>query len=498
MADLIGALDQGTSSTRFIVTNILGEAQGYCQKAHLQTYPKPGWVEQNPITILENSALVIRSALQTSGISIQNISAISITNQRETTVLWDRTTGQPLSPAISWMDRRTHQQARTIIENGLSALIRKKTGLPVASYFSAFKLSWILNQVPGAREKAYCGDAIFGTIDSWIIWNLTGGTNGGNHFTDVTNASRTMLMDLTTLNWDHELLEIFNIPEVCLPTILPSVCSFGICKKILPGVRIASVMGDQHASMIGQACLSSGDVKNTYGTGSFVLVNTGEKPYTSRHGLVTTLAYQFDKQRPIYALEGSIAISGSLIQWLRDNLGLIKDISEIEDLARSVQDNGEIYFVPAFSGLFSPYWREDARGIIDGLTLHTNRGHIARAALEAVVYQTQDVLEAMMADTGMTIHELKVDGGMTDNSLLMQFQADILNAPVVCSAAAETTIMGAVYAAAYGIGAFSSLEEIKTLWKQNKRYEPNMKNDQRAALLKSWHIAVKKSFTAVM
>lgn len=494
MMDFIGALDQGTSSTRFIVTNILGETQGYSQKAHTQSYPKPGWVEQDPITIWDNSQLVIQSALQTSGISIQNISAISITNQRETTVLWDRTTGQPISPAISWMDTRTHLQAKTIIDKGLSAVIRKKTGLPIASYFSAFKLSWILNQVPGAREKASCGDTLFGTIDSWIVWNLTGGPSNGNHFTDVTNASRTMLMDLTTLNWDRELLEIFNIPEVCLPTILPSVCHFGICKKILPGTRIASVMGDQHASILGQACLSPGDVKNTYGTGSFVLVNTGEKPYASSHGLVTTLAYQIEKQKPVYALEGSIAISGSLIQWLRDNLGLIKNMSEIEDLARSVRDNGDIYFVPAFSGLFAPYWREDARGIIVGLTLHTNKGHIARAALEAVAYQTQDVLEAMNADTGMFIHQLKVDGGMIENSLLMQFQADISNVPVVCSAEAEATIMGAVYAAAFGIGAFSSLEEINTLRKENKRYEPNMKNDQRMALMNSWHIAVKKSF----
>lgn len=494
MVDFIGALDQGTSSTRFIVANILGETQGYFQKAHTQSYPKPGWVEQDPITIWDNSQLVIQSVLQKSGVTIQNISAISITNQRETTVLWDRTTGQPISPAISWMDTRTHLQTKTIIDNGLSAIIRKKTGLPIASYFSAFKLSWILNHVPGAREKASCGDALFGTMDSWIVWNLTGGLSGGNHFTDVTNASRTMLMDLMTLSWDRELLEIFNIPERCLPTILPSVSNYGICKTILPGARIVSVMGDQHASMIGQACLSPGDAKNTYGTGSFVLVNTGEKPYTSNHGLLTTLAYQFDKQKPIYALEGSIAISGSLIQWLKDNLCLIKNISEIEELARSVKDNGEIYFVPAFSGLFAPYWREDARGVIVGLTLHTNRGHIARAALEAIAYQTQDVLEAMKADTGISIHQLKVDGGMIENSLLMQFQADISNVRIVSSAVAEATIMGAVYAAAFGIGALSSLEEINTLRKENKRFEPNMEIDQRMALMKAWRIAVKKSF----
>jgi glycerol kinase len=494
MVDFIGALDQGTSSTRFIITNILGETQGYFQKTHTQSYPRPGWVEQDAIAIWDDTKLVIRSVLQTASISIQNISAISITTQRETTVLWDRTTGQPLSPAISWMDTRTHLQVKRIIDNGLSAAIRKKTGLPIASYFSAFKLSWILNQVPEALEKASCGDALFGTMDSWIVWNLTGGPNGGNHFTDVTNASRTMLMDLTTLNWDYELLEIFNIPKICLPKILPSVCDFGICKKILLGARIASVMGDQHASMLGQACLLPGDAKNTYGTGSFVLVNTGEKPYASNHGLVTTLAYQFDKQKPIYALEGSIAVSGSLIQWLRDNLGLIQNINEIEDLAGSVADNGDIYFVPAFSGLFAPYWREDARGVIVGLTLHTNRGHIARAALEAVAYQTQEVLEAMNADTGMSIHQLKVDGGMIKNNLLMQFQADISNVSVVCSDAAEATIMGAVYAAAFGIGAISSLEEINTLRKENNRYEPNMKNDQRMALKKSWRIAVQKSF----
>jgi glycerol kinase len=498
MVDFIGALDQGTSSTRFIVANISGETQGYFQKTHTQFYPKPGWVEQDPIAIWANSQLVIQSALQRSGISIQNISAISITNQRETTVLWDRATSQPITPAISWMDTRAHLQARTLIDNGLSAAIRRKTGLPIASYFSAFKLSWILNQVPGAREKAAYGEALFGTMDSWIVWNLTGGSSEGNHFTDVTNASRTMLMDLTTLNWDRELLEIFNIPEACLPKILPSVCHFGICKKILPGVPIASVMGDQHASMLGQGCLSPGDAKNTYGTGSFVLVNTGEKPYASQHGLVTTLAYQFDKQKPIYALEGSIAISGSLIQWLRDNLGLIRNLSEIEDLAQSVADNGDIYFVPAFSGLFAPYWREDAQGIIVGLTLHTNRGHIARAALEAVAYQTQDVLEAMNADTGMSVHQLKVDGGMIENSLLMQFQADISNVPVVCSASAEATIMGAVYAAAFSVGALSSLEEINTLRKENKRYEPNMKNDQRLALMNSWRIAVQKSFRSAL
>lgn len=493
MSKLLGALDQGTTSTRFIVMRSQGGIIAQAQREHRQIYPHPGWVEHDAAEIWRNAQAVIEAALAEAKLSPRDLSAVGVTNQRETTVLWDAATGAPLHNAIVWMDTRTQAAVDRIAAQGLGDLVRAKTGLPLASYFSALKLAWLLDEIPGAREKAAQGAALFGTIDSWIIWNLTGGPGGGRHRIDATNASRTQLMTLETLQWDDELLRIFDIPAACLPKICSSSEVYGECVGALAGVPLAGALGDQHAALLGQACVNVGDAKNTYGTGCFLLMNVGETPRISTKGLLTTLAYQLGDAKPCYALEGSIAIAGALVQWLRDNLGIIKESREIEALARSVPDNGDVYFVPAFSGLFAPRWRGDARGIIAGLTRFSNKGHIARAALEAAAFQTREVLAAMIADAGVEIGALKVDGGMAGNDLLMQFQADLIDAPVVRPSQLELTAVGAAYAAGLAVGVYKSLDDIAAHTRQSRRFTPHMTPQERARLIASWEKAVERS-----
>ena len=493
MSKLLGALDQGTTSTRFIVMHSHGGIVAQAQREHRQIYPRPGWVEHDAAEIWRNAQAVIEAALAEANVSASDLSAVGVTNQRETTVLWDAATGAPLHHAIVWMDTRTQAAVDRIAAQGLGDLVRAKTGLPLASYFSALKLAWLLDEIPGARASAAQGAALFGTIDSWIIWNLTGGRSGGRHLIDATNASRTQLMNLETLNWDEELLRIFDIPAACLPKICASSEVYGECVGALAGVPLAGALGDQHAALLGQACVDVGDAKNTYGTGCFLLMNVGETPRISTKGLLTTLAYQLGDAKPCYALEGSIAIAGALVQWLRDNLGIIKESCEIEALARSVPDNGDVYFVPAFSGLFAPRWRGDARGIIAGLTRFSNKGHIARAALEAAAFQTREVLAAMIADAGVEISALKVDGGMAGNDLLMQFQADLIDAPVVRPSQLELTAVGAAYAAGLAVGVYKSLDDIAALTRESRRFTPDMTSQERARLIASWEKAVERS-----
>lgn len=494
MPRFIGAIDQGTTSTRFIVVDDAGEIRGIGRKEHAQIYPRAGWVEHDASEILANTNLSIEAALRDAGLAPADLAAVGVTNQRETVVLWDATTGAPLHHALVWMDMRTQAEADRLAAEGQGDFLRARSGLPPAAYFSALKIAWLLDSVPGARGKAGHGEALAGTIDSWLIWNLTGGPHGGRHVTDATNASRTQLMNLATLDWDDELLALFNVPRACLPRIVSSSEFYGTCVAPLSGVPLAGALGDQHAALLGQACLDPGDAKNTYGTGCFLLMNTGETPHFSRAGLLTTLAYKLGEQKPVYALEGSIAIAGALVQWLRDNLGIIANSHEIEALAASVPDNGDVYFVPAFSGLYAPRWRADARGIIAGLTRFSNKGHIARAALEAAAYQTREVLAAMIADSGVAIGELKVDGGMAANDLLMQFQADILGVPVVRPRHLETTALGAAYAAGLGVGFFGSVEEIAAHWRADRRFDPAMEESARARLIAGWEKAVAKSF----
>ena len=493
MSKLLGALDQVTMSTRFIVMRSHGGIIAQAQREHRQIYPRPGWVEHDAAEIWRNAQTVIEAALTEAKLSASDLSAVGVTNQRETTVLWDAATGAPLHHAIVWMDTRTQAAVDRIAAQGLGDLVRAKTGLPLASYFSALKLAWLLDEIPGAREKAAQGAALFGTIDSWMIWNLTGGPGGGRHLIDATNASRTQLMNLETLQWDDELLRIFDIPPACLPKICSSSEVYGECVGALAGVPLAGALGDQHAALLGQACVNVGDAKNTYGTGCFLLMNVGETPRISTKGLLTTLAYQLGDAKPCYALEGSIAIAGALVQWLRDNLGIIKESREIEALARSVPDNGDVYFVPAFSGLFAPRWRGDARGIIAGLTRFSNKGHIARAALEAAAFQTREVLAAMIADAGVEISALKVDGGMAGSDLLMQFQADLIDAPVVRPSQLELTAVGAAYAAGLAVGVYTSLDDIAARTRQSRRFTPHMPPQERARLIASWEKAVERS-----
>ena len=493
MSKLLGALDQGTTSTRFIVMRSQGGIIAQAQREHRQIYPRPGWVEHDAAEIWRNAQAVIEAALAEAKLSPRDLSAVGVTNQRETTVLWDAATGAPLHNAIVWMDTRTQAAVDRIAAQGLGDLVRAKTGLPLASYFSALKLAWLLDEIPGARARAAQGAVLFGTIDSWIIWNLTGGPGGGRHLIDATNASRTQLMNLETLRWDEELLRIFDIPAACLPKICSSSEVYGECVGALAGVPLAGALGDQHAALLGQACVNVGDAKNTYGTGCFLLMNVGETPRISTKGLLTTLAYQLGDAKPCYALEGSIAIAGALVQWLRDNLGIIKESREIEALARSVPDNGDVYFVPAFSGLFAPRWRGDARGIIAGLTRFSNKGHIARAALEAAAFQTREVLAAMIADAGVEISALKVDGGMAGNDLLMQFQADVIDAPVVRPSQLELTAVGAAYAAGLAVGVYKSLDDIAAHTRQSRRFTPHMTPQERARLIASWEKAVERS-----
>jgi glycerol kinase len=491
----IAAIDQGTTSTRCIIFDHSGTIVQSHQKEHRQIYPQPGWVEHDALEILENTREVIAEALRVSGIKSDRIVALGITNQRETTVLWDKKNGKPVHPAIVWQDTRTKPICQQLMDADMQETIRLKTGLPIATYFSATKIMWILQQSPDLRLKAEAGDLLFGTIDSWLIWNLTGGVNGGIHITDVTNASRTMCMNLSTLAWDDELLNHYQIPSTIMPVIRSSSEEYGVVKEgPLAGMPITADLGDQQAALFGQACFVPGDVKNTYGTGCFMLMNTGSKIVHSRHGLLTTVAYKIAGYEPNYALEGSIAISGALVQWLRDNLNLIETSAEVEQLANSVTDSGGIYFVPAFSGLFAPYWRNDARGVLVGLTQFINKGHIARSVLEATAYQTRDVLDAMNNDTGIAINELKVDGGMVVNETLMQFQADILGISVVRSRIAETTALGAAYAAGIATGFWNNIHELKQKWAKSNQWQPRISASRRDALYSGWKKAVTRSF----
>ncbi|WP_395665963.1 glycerol kinase GlpK [Methylocella sp.] len=493
MSKYVGALDQGTTSTRFIIFDRAGRIVGLAQKEHAQICPQPGWVEHDAEEIWANARAVIAGALEKSGLSALDLAGVGIANQRETCLLWDRRTGRPLANALVWQDARTDETVRRLAAEHGRDRLRARTGLPLASYFSGVKLNWLLANVPGAREKAASGDALFGTIDSWLLWNLTGGVDGGVHVTDVTNASRTQLMDLATLSWDDELLALFDAPRACLPRIVSSSEIYGAARAPLAGAPVAGVLGDQQAALFGQACLNPGEAKNTYGTGAFMLMNVGETPFQSSCGLISTVAYRLGARPAVYALEGSIAIAGALVQWLRDNLGVIGVSAEVETLARSVSDNGDVYFVPAFSGLYAPRWREDARGVICGLTRFANKGHIARAALEATAYQTREALDAMAQDSGVAIRELRVDGGMVVNELLMQFQADILDVPVARPRVIETTALGAAYAAGLAVGYFQSPRDIVENWGVDRRWRPQMDEERRGRLFGDWRKAVERS-----
>ncbi|MGB5985419.1 MAG: glycerol kinase GlpK [Desulfobacterales bacterium] len=499
MAQYIGALDLGTTSNRFMLFNHQGEIVSVDQMEHEQIFPKPGWVEHNPLEIWENSGRVIQGALSKADARGADLAAVGITNQRETAVVWDKRNGKPYGNAIVWQCTRSDEICRELSREGGQDRFRDTTGLPIATYFSGPKIKWILDNVPGARTAAEHGDALFGTIETWIIWQLTGGTAGGSHVTDVTNASRTLLMDLKRLAWDEDILKALSIPRQMLPRIVPSsdTETWGSTRPEGPlgaAVPVCGALGDQQAALVGQTCFEVGEGKNTYGTGCFLLLNTGTEPVPSTHGLLTTLAYQIRGQQPVYCLEGAIAVAGSLVQWLRDNLGLIESAPEVERLARSVDDNGGAYIVPAFSGLFAPYWRADARGVIAGLTRYVNKGHLARAALEACAYQTLDIMEAMNQESGVALNRLKVDGGMVVNELLMQFQADLLNVPVIRPAITETTALGAAYAAGLAVGFWNSLDELKQQWREDKIWRPQMDVACRQTGIEGWKKAVQRTF----
>jgi len=491
---VIMAIDQGTTSTRAILFDHSGNIVGMAQKEHTQYYPKPGWVEHDPVEIWRAVQLVMQNALEKGGLNESDVAAIGITNQRETTLIWDKFTGKAYYPAIVWQDTRTDSLCSQLaLEEGQNRF-QTKTGLPLATYFSGPKIAWMLKNVPGLQSAAEEGRAIFGNIDTWVLWNLTGGINGGLHYTDVTNASRTMLMDLHHLKWDEEILNILSIPKQMLPEIQSSSQVYGYAKGLLNGVPVSGILGDQQAALFGQTCFEPGEAKNTYGTGCFMLINTGTEPVISRSGLLTTLGYRIGSQPAVYCLEGSIAITGALVQWLRDNLRMIDNSSEIESLAASVQDSGGSYIVPAFSGLFAPYWRSDARGVIVGLTRFINRGHIARAALESTAYQTREVLDAMEKDSGVRLKALKVDGGMVVNNLLMQFQADMVNVPVIRPVVAETTALGAAYAAGLAVGFWNDFDELRANWKEDKVWYPQMGEENREKLFTGWKKAVTRTF----
>ena len=495
MADYVAAVDQGTTSTRCMIFDHGGNEVARHQLEHDQIMPQPGWVEHNPVEIWERTSSVIQTAMNSKGINASDLAALGITNQRETTLIWDRFTGRPYYNAIVWQDTRTDRIASALDRDGRGDVIRQKAGLPPATYFSGGKIQWILENVPGVREAAERGDALFGTTDSWLLWNLTGGTDGGVHVTDVTNASRTMLMNLETLDWDDELLSFFGIPRAMLPAIASSSVSepYGLTAADGPlgaPVPVAGILGDQQAAMVGQVCLSAGEAKNTYGTGNFLLLNTGPELVRSKNGLLTTVCYQFGDQPATYALEGSIAVTGSAVQWLRDQLGIISGAGQSETLAREVKDNGGVYFVPAFSGLFAPYWRSDARGAIVGLSRFNTNAHIARATLEAICYQSRDVADAMEKDSGVRLEVLKVDGGVTVNELCMQIQADVLGVEVVKPVVAETTALGAAYAAGLGVGFWSNPDELRANWLEHKRWAPSWDDGQRAAGYAGWQKAV--------
>lgn len=493
MTEYVGALDQGTTSTRFMVFNASGDVVAVDQKEHRQIFPRPGWVEHDANEIWENSVEVILGALDRAGLGRGDLSAVGLANQRETTVIWDRLSGEPVANALVWQDTRTADLVIQLAGSDGADRFRDKTGLPLATYFAGPKARWLLDELD-LHDAAARGDLAFGTIDSWIAWNLTGGVDGGRHVTDVTNASRTMLMDLVTTAWDSDLTEEIGVPSHMLGDIVDSSGIIGACAGPLEGVPLASILGDQHAALFGQVCFEPGEAKNTYGTGNFLVLNTGTTPVTSTAGLLTTVAYRLSGQETTYALEGSIAVTGSLVQWMRDNLGLISETAEIEDLARSVDDNGDVYFVPAFSGLFAPHWRPDARGVIVGLTRFANKGHLARAALESTAFQTVDVANAMTADSGVGLAEMRVDGGMTHNDLLMQFQADLAGVAVVRPVVTETTALGAAYAAGLAVGVWSDLGEIRRMWSEAARWDPAMEDDARRHLLDRWHQALERSF----
>jgi len=497
VAQYAAAIDQGTTGTRFMIFDRTGQVVTAFYEEHTQIYPQPGWVEHDATEIWVKTRRVIQGALNKTGLQPSEISGVGITNQRETVVVWDRHTGEPLCNAVVWQDTRTRGICQRLIADGLESTFRTKAGLPVNTYFSGPKLTWLLQHIPGLRERAEAGDAIFGNVDSWLVWNLTGGPNGGAHVTDVTNASRTMLMNIETLAWDDELLDILSIPRQMLPEIRPSSDSdfYGYTLPVGPmggEIPVCGDLGDQQAALFGQACYGIGEAKNTYGTGSFMLLNTGESPIPSRSGLLTTVAYGLPRGTA-YALEGSIAITGAAIQWLRDNLGLIQTAAETEEIAKSVDDAGGIYFVPAFSGLFAPYWDMDARGVIVGLTRYITRAHIVRATLESVCYQARDVVEAMGADSGIRLSTLKVDGGATVNNFLMQLQADILGVPVVRPVVHETTALGAAYAAGLATGLWSGLDELQANWRIDRVFEPRWSVDRREEAYAGWKRAVERS-----
>ncbi len=497
MTKYVGALDQGTTSTRFMIFDHAGGVVAIDQKEHEQIYPKPGWVEHDPKEIWTRCQEVIKGALAKAGITAADLAAVGITNQRETALVWDKTTGEPVFNAIVWQDTRTDTIINEFAKDGGQDRFRAKVGLPLATYFSGPKVRWILDNVPGAREKADAGKLVFGNIDTWCVWNLTGGVNGGVHVTDVTNASRTMLMNLETLNWDDEILGVMGIPKSMLPEIKASSEVYGKGVGELAGIPIAGILGDQQAALFGQTCFSPGEAKNTYGTGNFMLLNTGEKMVPSKSGLLTTVGYKIGNKPAVYALEGSIAITGALVQWLRDNLGMIEKSPDVETLAATVDDNGGVYFVPAFSGLFAPYWKSDARGVIAGLTRYVNKGHIARAVLEATAWQTREVLDAMNADSGVPLTALKVDGGMVFNNLLMQFQADVLGVPVIRPKVAETTALGAAYAAGLAVGYWAEVEDLRANWAKDAEWTPAMDAATREKDYAQWKKAVTRTFAWV-
>jgi glycerol kinase len=498
MAEFVGAIDQGTTSTRFMIFDHSGNEVGRHQLEHEQILPQAGWVEHNPVEIWERTTAVVQSALNNTKLSASDLVALGITNQRETTVVWDKNTGRPLYNAIVWQDTRTDRIASALDRDGRGDVIRRKAGLPPATYFSGGKIQWILENVDGVREAAERGDAVFGNTDTWVLWNLTGGRDGGVHVTDPTNASRTMLMNLETLDWDDELLGFFGIPRSMLPQIQPSSNPAGYGRTLANGplggeVLITGDLGDQQAATVGQVCFAPGEAKNTYGTGNFMLLNTGTELVRSNSGLLTTVCYQFGDEPVVYALEGSIAVTGSAVQWLRDQLGIISGAAQSEALARQVEDNGGVYFVPAFSGLFAPYWRSDARGAIVGLSRYNTNAHLARATLEAICYQSRDVAEAMEKDSGVHLEVLKVDGGVTANELCMQIQADVLGVPVSRPVVAETTALGAAYAAGLAVGFWKNTDELRTNWNESKQWAPQWSDEQRTTGYERWKKAVTRT-----
>jgi glycerol kinase len=494
MADYIGAIDQGTTSTRFIVFDRSGRMIALAQKEHRQIYPHPGWVEHDPEEIWARTTEVVARALENAQLRPADLAAIGITNQRETAIVWDRRTGKPVANAIVWQDTRTGDLV-TELSRGGSDDLQRSTGLPVSTYFSGLKVRWLLDQLDGLREKAENGDVLFGTVDAFLLWKLTGGPGGGIHLTEVTNASRTQLMNIRTLSWDKQILAALRIPAAMLPEIRSSSELYAEAKVApIPGVPIAGMLGDQQAALVGQACFKPGQAKNTYGTGCFLLMNTGRDPVPSRHGLLTTVAYKFGEEAAQYALEGSVAIAGALVEWLRDNLNILARSAEVESLARSVPDNGGVYFVPAFSGLYAPYWKPGARGAIAGLTRFANKGHLARAALEATAFQVREIVEAIEADSKITLEVLRVDGGMTVNELLMQFQADILNRPVLCPRIKETTALGAAFAAGVAVGFFPKIGEWRLSRGPDREWRPQMDASRRELLYRYWKKAVTRTF----